>query len=127
MTRKVKQSEISTSAAFYSSDIYIYIYIRSCTYLVCFLIKKTCNPLFDGSLGPAAGEVKIIVLAKENHRNLVELERLPAEATVLSRGATAEDFSTPEGKQALAEANVFLVCPGEGSFFFAWEGPSGRV
>ena len=69
--------------------------------------------VFASSLGPAAGEAKIVVLEKENGPLLVELERLPAEATVVFRGATVEDFSTPDGKQALAEANVFLVCPGE--------------
>lgn len=67
-------------------------------------------------LGPAAGgQAKVIVVAKEGDPTLVELERLPKDgsASVLFRGATAEDFSTPEGKQALAEANVLLNCSGE--------------
>ena len=42
-----------------------------------------------------------------------DLDRLPAEATVLYRGGTEEDFLTPEANQAVAEANVFLVCAGE--------------
>ena len=66
-------------------------------------------------LGPAAeGQAKIIVVAKEGDRTLVELERLPeGSSAVLFRGSTIEEFSTPEGKQALAEANVLLNCVGK--------------
>ncbi|CAM9602313.1 unnamed protein product, partial [Ectocarpus sp. 6 AP-2014] len=64
-------------------------------------------------LGPAAGgQAKVIVVAKEGDPTLVELERLPKDgsASVLFRGATVGDFSTPEAQQALAEANVLLNC-----------------
>lgn len=55
-------------------------------------------------------------MAKEGDKTLVELERLPeGSASVLFRGATLEEFSTPEGRQALAEANVLLNCAGEGA------------
>ncbi|CAN0010287.1 unnamed protein product, partial [Ectocarpus sp. 12 AP-2014] len=67
-------------------------------------------------LGPAAGgQAKVIVVAKEGDPTLVELERLPKDgsASVLFRGATVEDFSTPEAQQALAEANVLLNCCGK--------------
>lgn len=66
-------------------------------------------------LGPAAeGRAKIVVVAKESDRTLVELERLPEDSSaVVFRGTTIEEFSTPEGKQALAEANVLLNCGGK--------------
>ena len=53
------------------------------------------------------------MIGKKNNVGKVDLDRLPAEATVLHRGATEEDFLTPEANQAVAEANVFLVCGGE--------------
>ena len=81
--------------------------------------------VFDNSLGAAAGEAKIIVVADDDDCSLVELERLPAEATVLFRGSAAEDFSTPEGKQALADSNVLLFCAGE--WLMAGKGTSGHV
>lgn len=66
-------------------------------------------------LGPAAeGQAKIVVVAKEGDRTLVELERLPeGSSAVLFRGTTIEEFSTPVGKNALAEANVLLNCVGK--------------
>eukprot|EP00903_Cladosiphon_okamuranus_P020631 g18941.t1 len=66
-------------------------------------------------IGPAAeGQAKIVVVAKEGDRSLVELERLPkGSSAVVFRGTTIEEFSTPEGKQALAEANVLLNCGGK--------------
>ncbi|CAM9970731.1 unnamed protein product [Ascophyllum nodosum] len=67
---------------------------------------------YSCSLGPPAGEAKIIVIAAEGDDTLVELERLPEKAKFLFRGVNMEEFSTSEGKQALAEANVFLVCTG---------------
>lgn len=66
-------------------------------------------------LGPAAGKAKIIIVAEEGDPTLLELERLPKESSVvLLRGTTAEEFFTPEGRRALAEANVLLNCVGEG-------------
>lgn len=59
-------------------------------------------------------------MAKESDRTLVELERLPkGSSAVVFRGATIEEFSTPEGKQALAEANVLLNCVGKESGWIA--------
>ncbi|CBN77946.1 D-isomer specific 2-hydroxyacid dehydrogenase, NAD-binding [Ectocarpus siliculosus] len=64
-------------------------------------------------LGSAAGQASIIVVAEADDPTLVELERLPKDASeVLFRGSTIEEFSTPEGKRALAEANVLLNCIG---------------
>lgn len=78
----------------------------------------------ETSLGPAAGgQAKIIVVAKESDHTLVELERLPkGSSAVLFRGTTIEEFSTPEGKQALAEANVLLNCVGKRADFPLSEG-----
>lgn len=64
-------------------------------------------------LGPPAGEAKIIAIAKEGDETLVELERLPDKAEFLFRGHGIEDFMSPGGRAALAEANVFLNCKGE--------------
>lgn len=69
-------------------------------------------------IGPSAdGQAKLVVVAKEGDPSLVELERIPknddGSSAVLFRGRNFEEFSTPEGKQALKEANVLLNCGGE--------------
>lgn len=80
-------------------------------------VSKPKPPPKPNRLGPAAeGQAKIVVVAKESDRTLVELERLPeGSSAVLFRGTSIEEFSTPEGKQALAEANVLLNCVGKES------------
>lgn len=65
------------------------------------------------SLGPAAGVAMIVVVAKEDDVTLKELRRLPGDAKVVLRGCTIEEFSTPEGKEALQDANVLLNCIGK--------------
>ncbi|CAN0236870.1 unnamed protein product [Pylaiella littoralis] len=72
----------------------------------------------NSRIGPVAeGRAKIVVVATEGDPTLAELEGIPknddGSSAVLFRGRNFDEFSTPEGKQALQEANVLLNCCGK--------------
>jgi phosphoglycerate dehydrogenase-like enzyme len=74
-------------------------------------------PCYRNLLGPAQGEARIVIVAQKDDPTLKQLldeeeGTLPPKACVLLVASTLEEFKSPPGLKALADANVLLNCIG---------------